>query len=48
MSLLQMIVARENDVKRLDAALHGGVQVEARRDLKQAIAGLEELHSYTW
>ena len=27
---------------RLDAALHGGAQAEARRDLKQAIAGLEE------
>ena len=42
MSLLQEIVARENDVMRLDAALHGGARVEARRDIKQAIAGLEE------
>ncbi len=42
MSLLQMIVARENDVMRLDAALHGGAQVQARRDLKQSIAELEE------
>ena len=42
MSLLQMIVARESDVMRLDAALHGGAQVQARRNLKQAIAGLEE------
>ena len=42
MSLLQVIVARENDVMRLDAALRGGAQVQARRDLKQVIAGLEE------